>query len=130
MNQRHLTRRQAVPAKSFTWARIPMGDTHLCYRLLRRDKGQVQHMETMDFGHSQVRSRIAQDLRRMRKRLSLTISKLEKLMNDPLQRAPRRMLQPTKDQIREKLAHVEEENKRLRAVLDLPWWKRLLGRRP
>lgn len=44
-------------------------------------------------------------------------------------RAPRRMRQPRKDQLRDELARMAEENIRLRQEneqLRRPWWRRLL----
>lgn len=52
---------------------------------------------------------------------------------DLIPRAPRRMRQPRKDQLRDALAQVTEENIRLRAELEqeraLPWWRRMIRRK-
>jgi hypothetical protein len=51
-------------------------------------------------------------------------------MNEILPKPPRKMLQPTKDELRRRIAIRDEELERLRALLDRltpprPWWRRI-----
>ncbi|WP_220479122.1 hypothetical protein [Marilutibacter spongiae] len=45
-------------------------------------------------------------------------------------KAPRRMKQPRKDQLREAVEALTDENIRLRLYLNLPWWRRIFTRKP
>ncbi|GHH52412.1 hypothetical protein [[Pseudomonas] boreopolis] len=54
------------------------------------------------------------------------------MTNELFHRPPRRMLQPTKDQLREHIAQLAEENIRLRADIErlrTPWWQRIFRRK-
>jgi hypothetical protein len=52
-------------------------------------------------------------------------------MNEILPKPPRKMLQPTKDELRRRLAVKDEELERLRALAinaSRPWWRRIFQR--
>lgn len=49
-------------------------------------------------------------------------------MDQLFPRPPRRMKQPTKDQLRAQLAEAASEIERLQGALAAPWWRRLARR--